>query len=329
MHFQFSFMIDSQALDNSEENLVTIAFYNLENLFDTKDDLTKIDGDFTPKGRFHWTQKRYNKKIKKMGRVIAQLGRQKTLKSPEIIGVVEVENSTVLNDLVHSKYLKNEHYGFVHHDSPDERGIDVALLYKKESFELLTSKTHSLMLEDDEGKRDFTRDVLYVKGKLNGELTHFFVNHWPSRRDGDSAIVKRVKAAQLVHSLTSEIIAQDSNAKIIIMGDFNDDPTSESVKKHLVGPHFYNAMESLFQKGKGTTTYNKQWNLFDQIIFSKNYLAKTQGSHTFKYAEVFDKDFLKVFKGKRKGSPFRTYIYKWYQGGYSDHFPVFAYLEKK
>jgi len=307
----------------------TIAFYNLENLFDTIDDPNTLDDDFTPNGRKKWFHKRYKKKIKKLGNVIAQLGTEKSFHGPAIIGVVEVENQQVLEDLVETKNLKGEHYGIVHYDSPDERGIDVALLYKKELFELLDSETFPLYLNGRNGERDYTRDVLLVTGNLNGELIHVLVNHWPSRRTGNGETAdKRIKAAQLNTHIIDKIYSENENAKIIIMGDFNDNPTSKSVKQHLVSSQFYNPMERLISRGKGTLNHDSTWHLFDQIIFSKNFFEIEENKHSFKYAEVYDKHFLKEWNGKYKGNPFRTYIGKWYQGGFSDHFPVYVYLKK-
>ncbi|WP_372794429.1 endonuclease/exonuclease/phosphatase family protein [Lutibacter sp.] len=307
----------------------TIAFYNLENLFDTKNDPNTLDDDFTPKGKKNWNNYRYKNKIRKLGNVIAQLGTEKSFFAPAIVGVVEVENKAVLNDLVASNKLKNHHYGFVHYDSPDERGIDVALLYKKELFELLHSETFPLYLEGNNGERDYTRDVLLVKGNLNGELVHVLVNHWPSRRSGeDLTEEKRIKAAELVVSIIEKITIETEEAKIIIMGDFNDDPSNISVKKHLVNDTFYNPMERLINTGNGTLNHQKTWHLFDQIIFSKNFFTIEEKKHSFKYAEVFDRLFIKEWEGKYKGNPFRTYIGKWYQGGFSDHFPVYVYLKR-
>ena len=306
----------------------TIAFYNLENLFDTKNDPQILDDDFTSEGVKHWNKKRYRQKISKLSRVISQLGIKKSVYSPAIVGVVEVENRRVLEDLVYSKSLKNEHYGIVHYDSPDERGIDVALLYKKELFELLHTETFPLYIENERGERDYTRDILYVRGNLNGELMHVLVNHWPSRRSGeDTSEVNRIAAAELATSIIEKISMELEDPKIIIMGDFNDDPSNISVKKQLVNGSFYNPMERLIDSGNGTLNYKNTWHLFDQIIFSKNFLDIEENKHSFKYAEIFDEHFLKEWKGKYKGNPFRTYIGKRYQGGFSDHFPVYVYLK--
>ncbi len=321
----FSFFKSPGKIDQA----YTVAFYNLENLFDTKNDPKTLDDDFTPKGRKNWNHKRYRNKIRKLGNVVAQLGTDRSFYSPAIVGVVEVENQKVLEDLVTSKNLKKHQYGIVHYDSPDERGIDVALLYKKELFELLHAETFPLYLEDERGNRDYTRDILLVKGNLNGELIYILVNHWPSRRSGeDLTEEKRIKAAELATHITANIISENENAKIIIMGDFNDDPSNTSVKNYLVNNTFYNPMERLINTGNGTLSYKKTWHLFDQIIFSKNFFNNEKEKHSFKYAEVFDRYFLKEWKGKFKGNPFRTYIGKWYQGGFSDHFPVYVYLKK-
>ncbi|WP_298878911.1 endonuclease/exonuclease/phosphatase family protein [uncultured Polaribacter sp.] len=313
------------------KDIFTIGFYNVENLFDTVDNPNTFDDDFTIDGKRNWNHKRYNDKIKKLGSVISQLGNEKSYYAPAIVGLVEVENAKVVEDLANSKYLKKHHYDFVHYDSPDDRGIDVALLYNKQMFELLGSENFPLYLEDEEGERDYTRDVLVVYGNLNGELVHILVNHWPSRREGtEESEYKRIEAAKLARSIVEVIQAKTYNAKIMIMGDFNDDPTSKSIKDYLITEDFYNPMESLLDRDEmGTLTYDGKWNLFDQIIISKNFFEKEDGKHYFKHAEVFNKKWLKIFRGKLKGSPFRTYIGPWYQGGFSDHFPVYLYLKKK
>ncbi|SDW19440.1 Endonuclease/Exonuclease/phosphatase family protein [Lutibacter oricola] len=310
------------------QNAYTVAFYNLENLFDVEDDPKTLDDDFTPKGKKHWNKKRYKNKLRKLGNVIGQLGTEKSMHSPAIVGVVEVENEKVLIDLVNSKNLVHKNYGYVHYDSPDERGIDVALLYQKDLFELIHSETFPLYLNGKNGERDYTRDVLLVKGKLNGELIHVLVNHWPSRRTGqDSTESKRLKAAELVNSIANNIRNTTDNAKIIIMGDFNDDPHSNSIKE-ISKNDFYNPMERLLDTGNGSLNHKFKWHLFDQILFTQNFFSNKEGGHFFKYAEVFDKHFLKEWNGKYKGNPFRTYVGKRYLGGFSDHFPVYVYLKK-
>ena len=320
------FMFNNMA---SRKDIYSIGFYNVENLFDIVDNPNTADDEYLPQSRRRWTRKRYQQKLKKLSGVIAQLGTNLSKYAPAIVGLVEVENSKVVHDLITHKNLADKNYAYVHYDSPDERGIDVALIYNRKHFEVYSSKNYKLDLLDAEGNTDYTRDILRVSGNLNGELVHVIVNHWPSRREGlEFTNTLRIKAAELVHQIINEIKEDVDNPKIIIMGDFNDDPTSDSVKKHLVTNEFFNPMESLFEKGLGTLTYDGKWNLFDQIIFSKNFLTSAPEEHSFMFAEVFNKDWLQVFKGKLKGSPFRTYIGPWYKGGFSDHFPVYAFLKK-
>ena len=177
----------------------------------------------------------------------------------------------------------------------------------------------------------FPRDILKVSGYLHGELVHILVNHWSSRREGAlETEPKRITAAKAVREIIEVIKNTEFDPKIIIMGDFNDDPTSTSVQDYMVKDDFFNPMKKLLDKDKsGSLTYNGKWNLFDQIIFSKNFLEEKEGKLHFKHAEVFNKDWMRVNRGKYKGSPFRTYVGKWYQGGFSDHFPVYAFLKKK
>jgi len=312
--------------NNNSNNNYTIAFYNVENLFDIYNDPDTKDDDFTPEGKKKWDVKRYQRKIKKISSVISQIGVKESGFPPAIIGLAEVENKQVVLDLINNENLKYSDYDIVHFDSPDERGIEVALLYRKKVFELLHSESFPLLIYDEEGERDFTRDVLLVKGKLKGKLVYFMVNHWPSRRQGRGQTeLKRIKAAELVHSIIFKIKEETSNPNIIIMGDFNDGPTNSSIKKHLVTPEFFNPYESIFDKGFGSLTYEKKWLLFDQIILNKNF--KKGSDFQFKNATIFDEQFLIGHKGKLKGNPFRTYIGKWHQGGFSDHLPVYVELE--
>ena len=314
-------------METTLNHLTSVAFYNLENLFDTHDDPDTLDDDFTPEGRKKWNEKRYQKKLKKLGAAIAQIGQDETGSAPSLVGIAEVENFNVVNDLIQTKQLRDHQYGIVHFDSPDERGIEVALLYKKQDFELLSSDHFPVLLYDENGNRDYTRDILLISGRLKGALIYCLVNHWPSRRSGtEETQHKRIKAAQKAREIIDEILENDQEAKILIMGDFNDNPSDTSVKQYLVDDNFYNPYESLFDKGYGTASRDKEWYLFDQIIISRSFFDEAKPL-VYRRAEIFDDRFLKSWKGKRKGSPFRTYIGKWHQGGYSDHFPVYLILE--
>jgi hypothetical protein len=312
-----------------KKNVISIAFYNLDNLFDIFDDPDTLDDDFTPIGKKKWTLRRYKNKIQKMGEVLSHIGLDYAVLPPVFIGLAELENESVIIDLVESKKLAPYNYDYVHYDSPDERGIDVGFLYQKEYFELLGSKNYPLLLFEEDGKRDYTRDMLLVKGNLLGELVHIIVNHWPSRRSGtETSEYKRITAAKRVHEIIAEVQVKTPNAKFIIMGDFNDGPMNTSIKKYLVTTDFYNPMEQLKNRGNGTLVYNDEWLLFDQIIFSKNFFEEESNKLKFKYADIFDPKFIRTWHGKRKNNPHRTYIGKWHQGGYSDHFPIFVYFEK-
>ncbi len=312
-------------MENSKEHKeeFTIAFYNLENLFDTIDDPETNDDEFTPDGNKKWTPRRYKKKIKRLSKAIRTIGNDDVNHPPVILGIAEVENYEVVFDLIESSSLEKYDYGIVHYDSPDERGIDTALLYRKKYFELIESRPYYIQFEEEIGNIDYTRDILLVKGKLNGELMYFIVNHWPSRRSSE---YKRIRTAELVLKIISEIKEETQNPKIIIMGDFNDNPTDKSVKQVMATNEFYNPMESIFEKGDGSGNYKGDWYLFDQIIISKTFY---KGKHTFKNANIYDKHFLKDKYGKYIENPLRTYRGNWYKGGMSDHFPVYIALDKK
>lgn len=305
-------------------NHYTLAFYNLENLFDTKNDPQKLDDDFTAESDRKWNQKRFRKKIRNLGHVIHQIGYRDIFHPPVLVGVAEVENAFVLRELVNSEYLKNKAYDFVHIDSPDERGIDTALLYRKEYFKVVKKEAISLHIINEHGIRDYTRDILYINGILQNEQVHILVNHWPSRRAGaEETRPKRLAAAAKNKEIISTILEENALAKIIMMGDYNDDPKSESLQS-LVGNDFYNPMELLHTKYSGSTSYRGSWNLFDQIIVSNNFLQQHGNTFRFKEAKIFDSESLKEFKGKNRGNPFRTFLGRRYNGGISDHFPVYG-----
>ncbi len=310
------------------KNLYTIAFYNLENLFDTVDDPDTLDNDFTPDGFKKWSKKRYRKKLYQLAKTISGLGLESTKKVPVLVGVAEIENEGVIRDLISAEPLRNTAYHYVHYDSPDERGIDTALLYHKEHFEVLYSEPITLMVYNLDGERDTTRDILYVQGKLNGEEVHIFVNHWPSRRDGEKKTgYKRIKAVETIQAYMAKIEATQENPNYIIMGDFNDGPESESIQLLVKSKSLYNPMEKLLTPERGSANYRRTWALFDQIIVSHSFFNYEKGTHSFAHANIFDERFLTKFKGKYAGTPFRTYAGRKYLGGYSDHFPVYIQLK--
>ena len=309
--------------------LQTIAFYNIENLFDIYDDEQTNDDDFLPTSAKRWTKKRYNNKILKLGSVISKIGFENTNKPPVIVGLAEVENTLVLEDLMQCEDLSSFNYGYVHYDSNDERGIDVALLYDKDEFKVESSETFSLNIMTPEGERDFTRDILLVSGYLEDEFIHIIVNHWPSRRDGEKeSSFKRIIAAKKVLEIIQLINEKHNTPKIMILGDFNDNPNNESVSYLMSNNHLYNPLQKLQTRNRGSQNYNFQWNLFDQIIITKNLMDPSPNGYSFYKANIFDDKFLTQYHGKFKGHPFRTYIGKKYMGGFSDHFPVFIQIKK-
>ncbi len=338
--FTLLFSLSLLAQEKREYRINTIAFYNLENLFDPEDDPKTFDDDRTPNGKDHWTQENYTDKVKNMARVISEIGMELTHNSPAIIGVAEIENRKVLQDLVNDQKLQSKNYGFVHFDSPDRRGIDVGLLYLKSIFKLKSKSKHKLLIYDQEtGKRIYTRDQLLVSGYLDGDLIHIIVNHWPSRRGGEArSRYKRNKAAKLNKKIIDSLFAIDPYAKIITMGDFNDDPKSPSIskilgaqskKKDIKLKGLYNPMVSLSKKGIGSLAWGDRWNLFDQIIISKTFLDKDYTTYRYYKAGVFNPLYLSTSKGKYKGYPFRSFTNGSYTGGYSDHYPVYLYLIKE
>lgn len=317
----------SQNRYNGKNKECIIAFYNLENLFDTHDDPHTLDDDFTPKGFKKWRDGRYRSKIKKLGRAISKIGEEEGLHPPVLVGIAEVENDKVVEKLLGTKYLRDIPYDYVHFDSPDERGIDTGLIFNKDHFAVVQAETLPLLIEDGEGDRDYTRDILYVKGLLNGEGIHVFVNHWPSRRDGaDETKYKRIEAANTILRKLTSINDSAENLNVMIMGDFNDDPNSESIETLLTSGYFINPMQKLLSPETGSANYKGKWSLFDQIILSHSFLNHEPGTHIFQQAAIFAPRFLKEWKGKYKGNPFRTFVGKKYIGGYSDHFPVYVVM---
>ena len=316
----------------------TIAFYNLENLFDTINDPT-INDEASPIMELKFNRAAvYWDKIEKLASTIAQIGLEKSKTSPAIIGVAEVENRGVLEDLVKSKHLLKNNYGIIHYDSPDKRGIDVALLYQKKYFNPVFHEVFNPNIYRG-NRKVFTRDQLLVSGYLDDEFIHLIVNHWPSRSGGEAkSRPLREKAAYQNVKIIKKIREKDAAAKIILMGDFNDDPINASFKKVLkpkrkkknVGKNdLYNPYENMYRKGFNTLAYRDNLNLFDMLLISAGLVdggEKDFSSYKMFQAKIFNKRFLSDSKGKYKGYPFRSFSNGGYTGGYSDHYPVYIYL---
>lgn len=315
----------------------SVAFYNLENLFDTINDPDKNDEEFLPDGNYRWGALKYNNKLNNLAYTISKLAADKFCPNgPALIGVSEIENRQVLEDLIKTGDLAQRNYDIVHFDSPDRRGVDVGMIYDRNQFQVDTATSTRLYIECS--PNTITRDQLLVSGRLAGERVHVIVGHWPSRLGGEEkSRCRREAAAALSRHLADSVLALDPQSKVIIMGDFNDDPDNISCCEILgavKNPEevqeggYFNAMWQLHDKGYGTLGYQGQWNLFDQIVLSANLVGKDRSTLKHFKSEIFNKDFLRQESGRYKGYPKRTHAQGRYLNGYSDHFPVIIYLAK-
>ena len=300
-----------------------------------------LSEDFTPKSNKNYTYNIYQQKLKNIAQVISEIGFKYTKTAPPVVGLVEVENRQVVEALTQQDALKKYDYGVVHYNSFDARGIDVALIYQKKRFTVTNSYKKELVLFREDGKREYTRDLLVVSGILDGEKVAFFVNHWPSRRGGEAvSMPKRNAAAALLKQEMDALREKNPNIKLIAMGDFNDDPISPSFKNHLkaVGDEkelneeypYFNPMYKMYKKGVASLAYRDAPNLFDQIIYSKNLVSNSSAEeYTVYRTEVYAPAYLINKQGNYKGYPFRSWDGDKFTGGYSDHFPVFTILQKE
>ncbi len=296
--------------------------------------------DFTAKSSKNWNTKNYNAKLNNITKVISELGAKYTNTAPTIVGLIEVENRQVVQDLVKHPTLAKYDYGIIHYNSYDARGIDVALIYQKRRFTLTNSLKKEVKIYDD-GKRTYTRDILVVTGLLDNEKVAFFMNHWPSRSGGEArSLPKRNAAAVVLKQQMDSIRAQDAATKLIAMGDFNDDPVSSSLKNYLkaVGSPkdltaenpYLNLMYPLYKKGIASLAYQDSPNLFDQIIVSGNLISdKVSKEFSVYKTEIFAPSYLINKEGNWKGYPYRSWNGDKFTDGYSDHFPAFIVLQKE
>ena len=328
------------AQPGKDYKVASIGFYNLENLFDTIDSPTTNDADFLPQGRLYWNTEKYISKQANMSKVISQLAVELSPDGVALLGVAEVECRKVLEDLVAQPDLKARNYQIVHFDSPDERGIDCGLLYQAKYFQVVGSRAVPVALKDPKtGVVDFTRDILYVAGNFDGEPIHVMVGHWPSRRGGEAGSGwMRAAAASVCKQLSDSIQTVDPNAKIVVMGDLNDDPDNKSLTQVLKARksaeklkpgELYNPMYDLYKNGNGTLAYKDSWNLFDQMIVSKGLVNKSVGGWQLYKAHVYRQPWLLQTEGAFRGYPFRTYVGDIFINGYSDHLPVYLFFLKR
>jgi len=358
----FLFISKSNA-QNKAFAIHTVAFYNFENCYDTINDPLINDDDWTPMGNQHWNAKKYHQKLENLAKVLSEIGVSENPNSPKFIGGAEIENQGVLEDLIKQPKLIDKDYGIIHFDSPDKRGIDVALLYQKKQFQPTSyiniplyvykkdspkeitkaesvedSETEDIIQVSSKNHRIYTRDQLLVSGFLNGEEIHIIVNHWPSRAGGEKkSSPYREMAGALNRKIIDSLQRINPNAKVITMGDLNDSPFNSSVKK-AVGAKgkiqevkqfgIYNPFEEMANKGLGTIAFRDAWDIFDQVMVSKSLLQKDYKTFQYWKAGIYNKPFLIQKNGKYKGYPLRHSLT---EIGFSDHFPVYIYLirEKK
>jgi len=316
----------------------TIIFYNVENLFDTEDDPLTDDNEFTPDSEKSWDHDKYGKKLKDIARVLSSVNSSDL---PEIIGLCEIENRKVLEELVNIRSLRKGNYSIVHSESPDNRGIDVALLYRADEFSVHESESVPVIFPFDSSMT--TRDILYVTGKeKDGESFYFFVNHWSSRGQGEKETEpKRIYAAVTLRKKIDALMNRDPHAKIVIMGDFNDEPTNRSIFEMLIANNkrknasereLYNLMYDLHNiDNAGTYFYRGNWNMLDQLIVSQSLLREKTGYHTgFDSGKILKQQWM-LYHDQQFDEyvPNKTYGGPEYYGGISDHLPVYVTLVKE
>jgi predicted extracellular nuclease len=312
--------ITFNGLAQKSSKKASIVFYNVENLFDIENDSTTFDDDFTPEGKKEWTLERYNKKLTDLASVIYAANDND---APDLIGVCEIENKKVVEDLMNSGDLGSGGYAVIHEDSPDRRGIDVAFAYKRNVFRYMEHQAYSIYYKEE--PETTTRDILHVKGMMYGAETHVFVNHWSSRRGGQEASeFKRLKAASILRGKADSVLVSNPTAMIIAMGDFNDHPDNKSMTNMLdsdpdgIGP-LRNLAYQMQMDSLGTYNYKGVWGMLDQFLVSKN--IERDGSAKFEMSIYKDPSIL--YEDPKKGPvPNRTYAGPKYVAGFSDHLPI-------
>jgi hypothetical protein len=332
-----NFSLQAQNLQKNKNYFISaIGFYNVENLYDTLNDVWKNDEEYTPSGKNAWTGDKYRTKLNHLARVISEMATDVTPDGLAILGLCEIENKNVVEDLVKNPLLKKRNYKVVHIEGPDARGVDPSFIYNPAYFKLTKAVSYRVTLPTDSSHK--TRDILVVSGSFGGEPLTVLVNHWPSRRGGEMASrPNRNEAARVARHIADSVTKNNPLTKIAIMGDLNDDPINECVKKiirtynDIHAPRedeYFNPMEKIHAEGIGTLAWQDSWNLFDQIIINKPFIGDFS---TWNYytVRVFNKAYLKSDFGNFKGYPFRTFSGAAYTAGYSDHFPVYIVIAKE
>lgn len=332
--YLFVFQTESVSQDAKDKEF-TVVFYNTENLFDTKDDPDTYDEEYTPSGSKEWTTKRYEKKVDDIAKVVSSADPDGL---PEIIGLAEVENETVLKSLLDTEHFSDGYYGIVHEDSPDMRGIDVALLYKADAFDLLHDEFIPIQFPFDPESK--VRDILYAKGVAGKDTMHLFVNHWKSRAGGRKETEeKRTYSAKILRAKIDSVLNKNSDAKIVAMGDFNDEPDNKSLSKVLdakdpdqteKNDQLYNLMYPKDKQDKGTYNYQSEWFMLDNLIVSSACMNGEGYTVSQEDVHIFDPPWV-LYDHPKAGMevPNRTYGGDNYFGGISDHLAIYGVFKLK
>jgi len=322
-----SFSFFSYAQNEQGSEIFTV-FYNVENLFDTIDCPEKNDSEFLPNGKKEWNTKKYNQKQLQLAKVFSSINEGNDI---DIIGLCEIENSNVINDLLRQDFFKKTNYQIIHKESPDNRGIDCAILINEKCI-LLKYDFIEVKLEEDSRP---TRDIVYAKLEINNEIINVFINHWPSRWGGkEKTEFKRIGTAKILKNYIDKNI-QNKNERILIMGDFNDYPSDLSLSKTLKAKNkisnfnnqkLFNLMSTLESENTGSYNYKGEWGFLDQIIVSSNLVNNSKGCKVEKYG-VFKEDWL---LHERYGDIYPNRMYlgnEWQSGGFSDHLPIYCIIK--
>lgn len=320
-----------------------VMFYNFENLFDTINDPEVFDEEFTPEGPKKWNSVKYNKKIGNLERVLFDLAAMDK-NYPAVIGVSEIENRSVMEDVIAQPKLVPANYRIVHYDSPDARGVDVGFIYRPDVFKLEGSAPIPFTMEALPHFK--TRDIVTMWGTIEGEPFYFMVAHWPSRLGGKEASApKRKRAAEIMRNAADSVLRLNPATKVVMMGDFNDDATDASITEvlgakadigKLAAGDYYNPFINVLKAGHGTLAYQDAWNLFDNIVISENLATGSEGKLKIQkaapknrfYGNIFCRPYMIQQEGQYKGYPLRTFVGNNFQGGFSDHLPVYIYIGK-
>ena len=344
--------IGADAQSTSSRNYV-IGFYNLENLFDIYDDPVKNDSEFLPEGKNKWTEAKYQKKLQNMAKVIRSMKEENGVWHA-LLGVSEIENRLVLEDLVMEPQIEEANYQIIHYDGPDRRGVDVALLYKPEVFKYIESESIPFTFEGSsidfvmtKEQQDYfkTRDILMVHGTIDGEHFAIYVAHLPSRAGGKKGGNQlRDRGGEIMYEHAMQMQKKYPGIKIVCMGDMNDNPTDPSMAEYLHGKEFkadvtdtdfFSPFTSMLKAGFGSLAYQGVWSIYDLLLVN-NALANPQpGTFGLRqlhkkgyYGRIYNAKFLTNQSGQYKGTPFRTFSNGAFIGGYSDHYPTYIVITK-